>query len=694
MIRSNRMSGVKFELTYSALKMFGKQLYSNVGSAISELVANGLDAKASNIYLTIDIQNKEKSYVEVYDEGKGMSPADISDHYIKIGYNKRRHENGLDDGKTMGRKGIGKLAALYLSDCFSIITKTTNSELSCWKLDVSTLDDDATPEMEQISSNEFTELESFKKLILEGHGTIICLKNVNMRGLGERAFESLRYRLANLFLYDKLKQHIWVKIITDAKVENKFSFVEKRIAFKNFAYVYTTNSDYTKECINNIFSVPYKTKTGVDKKMKSSTEIINFSDMDFQISGEKEFYGKKKKYAIDGWIGIHSTIDGEDAKLNDQRYVKNQFYSPNQLRIYVRNKLAMSNIIEHLGITRAFVNYIEGEISFDILDDDDLEDIATAGRQDFNTQDPRFVLLKELLTKICNSLVAKRQALADKLREFKKTDDISISTKSKHIFQKDLHNMLDDIPNIAPQDKDKIEQFAVAQLEGDINADVKSEFTVFLSHSSKDHIFSDFIYHFLTNLGFNGNIKDSDCEIFYSSNGLDTDNLNPLSILIKKYIIRKNNDILFLISPNFGESEFCLFEGGAAWATKSVGDYKILALDYESIPKFLTNGKSEVVLNVKSKEDLYLNETKYNYIVVILNRLINHLNRNRDVSGLKRIDTYDEVKIPDKVHLKEYGKVETDYMDEKILKYWNTYVLEQAETYFKENNKSEIKCEQ
>ncbi len=683
------MAGVKFELTYSALKMFGKQLYSNVGSAISELVANGLDAKAPNVYLTVDIVDKEKSYVEIFDEGKGMSPEDISNHYIKIGYNKRRHEVGLDDGKTMGRKGIGKLAALYLSDCFSIVTKKADSELSCWRLDVSSLDDDATPVIEKIACDEFIGLESCQKLLNIGHGTVICLKNVNMKGLGERAFEALTYRLANLFLYDKLDQCIWVKIIDDKQAKNEFVPVQKRIAFKNFSYVYTTSTSYVKECEDNTFLVPYKTKTGIDKKMKSMTEVVDFSDTDFRIIGEDVFYGKKKKYEIDGWIGIHSTIDGDDARINDSRYVKNQFYSPNQLRIYVRNKLAMSNIIEHLGITRAFVNYIEGEISFDILDDDDLEDIATAGRQDFDTQDKRFILLKDILTKISNSLVAKRQALADKLKECKKTEDIKISTKSKQIFQKDFHGMLDTIPNLEVDDKLKIEQYAVAQLEGDLNAEAKSEFTVFLSHASKDHIFSDFIYHFLTHLGFNGNIKDASCEIFYSSNGLDTDNLNPLSLLIKQYIIQKNNDILFLTSPNFGNSEFCLFEGGAAWATKSVGDYKILSLDYESIPKFLTNGKSEVVLNVKTKEDLYLNETKYNYIVVILNRLISHLNKNRDVSGLPRVELYDEAKIPDKVQLKAVNKVETDYMNEDILKYWHTYVIDEADKYFNVETKRE-----
>lgn len=681
------MDSVKFTLTYSALKMFGKQLYSNVGSAISELVANGLDAKAPNIYLTIDIRDKENAYVEVFDEGKGMSHADIIDHYIKIGYNKRRNECGLNDGKTLGRKGIGKLAALYLSDCFSIITKTSNSDLTCWKLDVAGLSEDDSPQLEPVLIDDYADLESYKKLVSLGHGTIICLRHVNMRGLGNKAFESLECRLSNLFLYDKLKQKIWIKLIQDDTFDSSFLPIKKQIAFKNLAYVYTSDRKYVEECEHNKFKMPYKTKNGMDKKMIADTEIVSFADTDFHVSGEQEFFGIKKHYELDGWIGIHATIDGEDAKANDTRYNKNQFYNPNQLRVYVRNKLAMPNMIEYLGITRAFVNYIEGEISFDILDDDEFEDIATAGRQDFNTQDPRFILLKELLTKIGNSLVSKRQALADKIREKKKADDISISARSKTLFQKDFHGMLEDLPDITPQDKIRIEQFAVSQLEGDVNAEAKSEFTVFLSHASKDHIFSDFIYRYLVHLGFNGNIKDDACEIFYSSSGLDTDNLTPLSILIKNYIIRKNNDILFVTSSNFGDSEFCLFEGGAAWATKSVGDYKIMALTYESIPQFLTNGKSEIVLNINSIDDLPLNEIKYNYIVSILNRLISHLNKNRNVSGLKPISLLAEIKVPDKVELKRLNKTPLDYMDQQLIEYWQTYVVDRGESYFKQEEK-------
>lgn len=105
-------------------------------------------------------------------------------------------------------------------------------------------------------------------------------------------------------------------------------------------------------------------------------------------------------------------------------------------------------------------------------------------------------------------------------------------------------------------------------------------------------------------------------------------------------------------------------------------------MDYGSIPKFLTNGKSEVVLNAKSKSDLLLNEINYNYLIEILNRLISHLNKNRIVLGLLPVPTFSAIKVPDKVDLKKLGKKEEDYMDSMILDYWATYVIEQSDEYF------------
>lgn len=64
--------------------------------------------------------------------------------------------------------------------------------------------------------------------------------------------------------------------------------------------------------------------------------------------------------------------------------------------------------MELMGRTQAFDNYIEGEISFDILDDDRLEDIATTNRQNLKPDDERVRLLVKLLNPILGRLIKER----------------------------------------------------------------------------------------------------------------------------------------------------------------------------------------------------------------------------------------------------------------------------------------------
>lgn len=112
-----------------------------------------------------------------------------------------------------------------------------------------------------------------------------------------------------------------------------------------------------------------------------------------------------RPYSLKGWIGIHSTISSEVAKKNDDNFSKNKFYNPIQLRLYVRNKLAIENFLNLINNTQAFVNYIEGEISFDILDDDNFPDIATSNRQNIDEHDKRVELLKRLVHPIILDLM-------------------------------------------------------------------------------------------------------------------------------------------------------------------------------------------------------------------------------------------------------------------------------------------------
>lgn len=677
------MDSVNFELTYAALKMFGKQLYSNVGSAISELVANGIDAKADDVYISINIIDKNNATVEIFDNGNGMSPEDIKEHYIKIGYNKRTKQTS-EKNTLLGRKGIGKLAALYLSDCFTIATKKVNSNPTVWYLDVSDTQDDQNPQLTQKDIEIPSNLTCYSNWEKSSKGTLIFLQNVNFERMGDRAFESLESKLSNFFLYDAMSAKIWINIFSTLDEKGKFKLVEKRIAFKNMSFIFAENAESFNYLINSTFKVSFTDKLGNERIHEEKTVIEPFK----ALLDEKDIEGEYKgvPYKLKGWVGIHSSIDKDTAEKNDPKYIKNQFYNPNQLRVYVRNKMGMANMIEHLGIARAFANYIEGEIAFDILDDDDLDDIATAGRQDFDTQDERFIKLKDMMLKIGNALVGQRQALADRIKEAKDKQNNQISTNAKKIFTKEVHDEIEAITDFTPESKRELENIIVNKIEGDVKVEPKAKYTIFLSHASKDKMISDCIYNYLKHFGFNGDLTSHNCEIFYSSSGLDTDSLEPLSKVIRDAIISKNNDILFLTSKNFNKSPFCLFEGGAAWATRSIGEYKVLSLSYDDIPTFLTNGKSEVSLGIKSVEDFSLDGIKYNQMVTVINRLINHLNKNREAIGATKALTLNTVSFPDKVELKNTGKTEKDFMDSLLYEYWNTYVVENAAQYIKDNN--------
>ena len=50
---------IKFSMNYYALKTFGRQQYSNAWAALSELIANGFDAHAKNVYLYINMSEKK-----------------------------------------------------------------------------------------------------------------------------------------------------------------------------------------------------------------------------------------------------------------------------------------------------------------------------------------------------------------------------------------------------------------------------------------------------------------------------------------------------------------------------------------------------------------------------------------------------------------------------------------------------------
>lgn len=417
-IRSaNTTDEIYFNFSYAALKLLGKNLYSNAANAISELVANGLDAKATKVFVYIDMSDKAHSVIEIIDNGVGMSYSDLAEKYVWIGRNKRHDDTLSPDEKQtiMGRKGIGKLAALFLSNSYFIVTKQKDSDQNQWQINLSGYDDSAFPRMDRIK----TPVNLVNREIWESfsHGTIVKLENVDLRGNGEKRIEALRRVFSDFYLVDALASTIYVAVKTTADTPISFLPVEKSIAYGNFYAAFDNSGLNIAEKMTDSIAFTWASKYPHIANEPRPTVILGPND--FKMTGREKFVRDdgsfvEKDYQLTGWIAVHSTI--EEKYSPDKRFVRNNIYQPNRLRLYVRNKLAVADFFEISKSTQTMANYIEGEISFDILDDDELPDIATSSRQDF-LSDRRIELLISLVTPVLSSLFKLRNEIGQTIRE-------------------------------------------------------------------------------------------------------------------------------------------------------------------------------------------------------------------------------------------------------------------------------------
>jgi signal transduction histidine kinase len=426
----NTKEKIYFNFSYQALKLLGDGLYSNPWTAISELIANGIDAEATKIFLFINMVNKQSSTIEIFDNGYGMNYEDLAVKYALIGKNKRIDEDINEDRRStiIGRKGIGKLAALYLASTYYLISKT-NSENNSWCFDMNNILSDEIPSLKKMKG---IQIEAERQWQTCKTGTLVKLVNVDLKNIGEQTIEGLKARIADYYNFSEENMEIFIALKQNPKERIVFEKAEKQIAFKNFyAFLNLTDKDFSDKLSREILL-----KTNIPEMMPNTKKIIEATkevyykkcpikilNNVFQTSGEQKFSlengmlsASTFNYELNGWIGIHSTIEKREAKLNDKIFLRNKAYQPNRLRLYVRNKLAVENFLDYVRNTQAFGKYIEGEIHFDILDNNNLPDIATADRQDYRENNDRIQKLNEILKPIINALIKARIEIGHQIR--------------------------------------------------------------------------------------------------------------------------------------------------------------------------------------------------------------------------------------------------------------------------------------
>ena len=611
------MKNIDFSMTYWALKTFGKQLYANMSAAIAELVANGLDADATEVYVHMDIINKDSATIAIFDNGNGMDDSILENAYAVIGRNKRDELNEEDASKMMGRKGIGKLAALYLSNSYYVITKTEDMESPrCWMLDIpEKQQDDVIPKLIEVSY-PFSDDDVFGEQLLKNKkGTIILLKNVKISNFGEAAEEALEHKLANYFLVENLSQKIFLCVLRDKNDTIEYKPVEKNIALGNMAVIYSTDLDRFSALNGNTIFFKDKALKTKDQIYKTTREILPIPNeieatiresggiskkVTNQTKGVLEVDGKIYSYKLDGWIGIHSSIEKNDTLLNCDNFEKNMHYNPNQLRIYVRNKLATSSFLNYLGITAAFLNYIEGEISFDILDVDGLEDIATAGRDNFSVHDERVKLLIALCKGIVGKLVVKRQKIADAMGENRKIVEALINEQErneiKSRFRKGTIKSKNIFEKMTKEEQEAVEDdFVQFSRAANLYRDTKR---ILISHKADCVEFGNFLIDVILKIApmLKNNI------IFTSSSDFGV----PQGYDICSYLnecFRDDIYVIFLFSKSYYDSNVCLAEAGAAWGTNRKYTNFVIDMPFSDISDPINRNQKGAKLIFSTEED-------------------------------------------------------------------------------------------
>ena len=118
----------------------GVKLYDKVSAVVAELIANGYDADADNVWVDLPLGTElasrdpdtgdplDRDYeVIVKDDGHGMTPDEAIAFYLQVGRDRREHEEqgsySRDKSRpVMGRKGIGKLAPFGICRRIEVIS--------------------------------------------------------------------------------------------------------------------------------------------------------------------------------------------------------------------------------------------------------------------------------------------------------------------------------------------------------------------------------------------------------------------------------------------------------------------------------------------------------------------------------------------------------------------------------------------
>lgn len=542
----------EFQLKISPrmLELLSQDLYTNIYFVLAELIANAYDADADNVYIFIN--DKE---IRVEDDGSGMSEDTLDTSYLLIGASSRDNETNarteIKKRMKMGRKGIGKLSALSISDGFKLITVQDKKPIGLFIPKRIERDNET---LKLLSSDEIK-----LKRITE-HGTAVIMDNpivsipksqsTIMRNLGK----------------------IFPKEMPDFKVTVNFFGKEELLApeeasiISRLATLIIIGKEYEPLC-----------KYLEDNKNIQVQQLPILEQMLDMVNRNTK---KLQKYPlrVKGWVGTYKTTTGMKKDIDE--------FSDNYIAIFAHDKMGQRNILDFVRRNRVYESYIVGHLYVNLLEETSLPDMAATNRQGYNENDLRWINLLPIIRGLTDDAVKMHATYAlneqqdkesqNQLRRKEKENQLTqqlgaVSEQIAHGISSRLNLDTPDAQDIVMQELEKMKP--TLGLKSIVDANKKK---VMISQTLKDKRVSDVVYYMLQ---FNGVAKE---DIIYSNSDDPEANLPERNIYsyLKEFFVKSASsqmiNVLFITSENVVSldrenpalSWGVLMEIGAAWITK------------------------------------------------------------------------------------------------------------------------------
>jgi hypothetical protein len=539
------------------LELLGPNLYTNIYYVLAELIANAYDADARNVYI---IANRDDIRVE--DDGRGMSyrKGDVTKYLDVAAESRMTEKDAVTESlkrRKMGRKGVGKLAALSVSQDVDVMT-ISEGDRSGFVLSRRIEKDNKLRPIRE-SDIKFERIKT--------HGTAIVMKSPQYR-LND-TLTAVKRNLLKIFPLVGKDFKIHIIRGKEAEVIEHFD----RDIMKELVTLITLGDSYS-----SLSDLVPKT---FPKRQKDLVAVYKTKTIPLQMKDKK---GAEHEYSleINGWIGTYKTTKGRKAEMTD--------FPDNFISLFANGKMGEFNILPVVGQNKLNEVYVVGQLHVDLFELTELPDMALSNRQGYKSDDPRYVKLLDYVRRdLLADILRRRDTFTDLrnseknlLKEGKQKEDEERLKKAFNVFGSKASKAA--AKNLAAQGIDVpmsvVEKIVLSSINQNTpNLGLKSivdsqKKRILISQTYPDKPFADIVYQMLV---FNNVPAD---DILYTNCDDEVCRVpegRRVYEYLKEFFVESYSTqkifVLFVTSENTKSSWGAITEVGAAWITQI--DHKI-----------------------------------------------------------------------------------------------------------------------